>query len=43
MITDTPGVLSGCQLYIETTDGCCIPISIRIGLPYMDMSPPIAQ
>ena len=40
MINDTPGVLSGCQPYIKTPDGYCIRISIRNGLPYMEMPPP---
>ena len=29
MINDTPGVLSGCQPYIQIPDGYCIPISKR--------------
>ena len=43
LINDTPGVLSGCQPHIKTPDGYCIPISIRNGLPYMDMTPPTDQ
>ena len=38
-VTDTPRALKGRQ-QIHHPDGYVIPLSIRNGLPYMDMSPP---
>ena len=43
MINDTPGLLSGCQPFIKTLDGYCIPSSTCNGLSYMDMAPTTDQ
>jgi hypothetical protein len=42
IVDDTPRQFGGKQR-LETLDGYIIPLSIRSGLPYMDMSPPTQQ
>ena len=42
IVDDTPRHFGGKQR-LETLDGYIIPLSIRSGLPYMDMSPPTQE
>jgi hypothetical protein len=39
IVDDTPRSIGG-KYHLETLDGYIIPLSIRSGMPYMDMSPP---